>query len=123
MWLTCLRQKNDKSTDEKNFGNGRPLPEYSTINSIIYLCVSINSIYTWLNASEKKLRGVVVTIKRISKKSKKIPTEKPTPTLEDFKIKRQTILTDIGGEWYLNIMRNSKSTTNNPMLSNRNQEE
>ena len=83
-------------SQQKNFGNGRPLPEYSTINSIIYLCVSINSIYTWLNASEKKLRGVVVTIKRISKKSKKIPTEKPTPTLEDFKIKLQTILTDIG---------------------------
>ena len=51
------------------------------------------------------------------KNCKKIPTEKPTPALEYFKSKRQTLLTDIGGEWYLNSMSNTKPPTNNSHLS------
>ena len=50
-------------------------------------------------------------------------TEIPTPTLEDFKIKRQTLLTNIGGEKYLDTMRNPKSTMKKPMLINKQQEE
>ena len=46
-------------------------------------------------------------------------TEIPTPTLEYFKRKHQTLLNNIGGEWYLNNMCNTKTTTNNPRLINK----
>ena len=46
----------------------------------------------------------------------KNPTEvKKTP--EDFKIKRQTLLTDIGGTWYLNDMKNLKPPIKRPRLT------
>ena len=51
-----------------------------------------------------------------------IPTEKPTPTIEDFKSKCQTILTDMGDEWYLNNMHSTKPPTNKPRLSKKEQE-
>ena len=54
---------------------------------------------------------------------KRIPTEKSTPTLEHFKKKRQKLLTDIGGEWYLKHLRNTKPPINNPRLSKKDQEE
>ena len=38
----------------------------------------------------------------------KMPTENPTPTLEHFKIKGQTLLTDNGGKYYYNKIRNPK---------------
>ena len=47
-----------------------------------------------------------------------MPTTKATPTVEDFKNKRQIILTDIGGKWYVK-MRNTYSPTKNPWLSNK----
>ena len=37
-----------------------------------------------------------------------IPTEQPTPNIEDFKRKCQMILTNIGGECYPNNMHNTK---------------
>ena len=40
-----------------------------------------------------------------------ITTENPTPTLEYTRRKRQTYLTDIGGERYLNNMPNPKNPT------------
>ena len=46
-----------------------------------------------------------------------IPTEKRTATLEDFNRIHQTLLTDIGSEWYLNNMHNTKPHTNKPRLS------
>ena len=42
----------------------------------------------------------------------KIPLEQPTPNLEYFKRKCQTIFTDIGGGWYLNNILNNKPPTN-----------
>ena len=38
----------------------------------------------------------------------KMPTENPTPTLEHFKIKGQTLLTDNGCKYYYNKIRNPK---------------
>ena len=56
--LMCALHAYDKNnynlTDETNFGDERPLPEDSTINHIISLCVSINVIYTWLVALANK---------------------------------------------------------------------
>ena len=46
--LHAYDKKYYKSTDATSFGSGNPLPEYSTINYFIYLCVSINFIETWL---------------------------------------------------------------------------
>ena len=37
--------------------------------------------------------------------------------------KKLTLLTDIGGEWYLNNMHNSKPSTNKPILRKKHQEE
>ena len=42
------RLKNDKSTDAMSFRGKRPLPEISTLNYLISLCVGINFIDTWL---------------------------------------------------------------------------
>ena len=53
--LHAYNKYNDKSTGATDFGDGRPLPEDSTINSLIYLCVSINFIETWINALAKKI--------------------------------------------------------------------
>ena len=47
----------------------------------------------------------------------------PTPTLEYFKRKRQTLLTDIGGGYYLNKMNNPKLPKKNTRLSEKEQEE
>ena len=68
---------------------------------------------------EYYFRGVVVPIKRRRKKYFKNPTEIPTPTLEDFRRKCWTRLTDIGGEWYLNTTQNTKPPMDNPRLSNK----
>ena len=54
---------------------------------------------------------------------KQITTEIPKSTPEDFKKKCKTLLTDIGGEWYLNNMRNPKPHMNNMKLSNKQQQE
>ena len=54
---------------------------------------------------------------------KQIHTEIPKPTPEYFNGKLLNAFTDIGGEWYLNNMRNKKSPTNNPTLNNTQQEE
>ena len=52
-----------------------------------------------------------------------IPSEKPTPTIEDFKRKWQILLTDIGCECYLNSMCNPKPPTNKTRLHKKKQEE
>ena len=39
----------NKSTNATQFGGGRPQPKYSTINHLVYLCVSINFIEIWIN--------------------------------------------------------------------------
>ena len=48
--LHAYQKHNDKSTDATNFDSGRPLPDYSIINTLVYLCVSIKFIDTWINA-------------------------------------------------------------------------
>ena len=55
---------NDNSTDATNFGYGRPIPDYSTTIYLIYFCVSIKLIHTWIYVLAKKVCGVVVPIKR-----------------------------------------------------------
>ena len=54
---------------------------------------------------------------------KQIPTEIPTPTLEDFKRYCLTLLTYISGDWFNNNMRNPKSNTKNPGSSKKKQED
>ena len=61
--LHAYRKENDKSSDATNFGGGRPIPYNSTRISLVYLCVSINFIETWLNILDNVLHGVVVPIK------------------------------------------------------------
>ena len=51
---------------------------------------------------------------------KTIITEIPKPDPEYFNIKRLTILTDIGGEWYLKNMCNTKPSTNKSRFSKKN---
>ena len=62
-------------------------------------------------------------MKRILKNYFFNPTEKPTPTPEQFKRKYQTLLTDIGGEVCLNNMFNPKPLTKNSILSKKDQKE
>ena len=61
------------------------------------------------------LPRVVVLTNTIQRTLKK--TEKQTPTLEDFKRECKTLLTDIGGGWYLSIMCNSRPPTKKTRLS------
>ena len=51
-----------------------------------------------------------------------MPNLKPTTKPEYLKRKRQILLTDIGGEWYVNKMRNPKPTTKNPRPDKKEQE-
>ena len=102
------KDKKGNSTDAKNFGGGRPLTEYSTIIPLIYICVSINFIENLI-----QLCQIIILYGVYSKRKRKeffiqICTKQPTPTLEESKRKRQNLLTDIGGEWYLNNMRYHK---------------
>ena len=48
--LHSYEKIDDKSTDSAISGSGRPLPEYYTIDSIVYLCVSLNFIVIWLKS-------------------------------------------------------------------------
>ena len=98
IWILHVYNKqNDKSNYKRNFGGEIPLPAVSTINPPIFLCVSINFIYTWVNDLAKILCGVFLSIKIRWDKSLKKSTEKPTPILEYIKRKCQILLTDIGG--------------------------
>ena len=47
--LHAHEKQNDRSTDATKFGGGIPLPEDSTIKPLVYICVSINFMETWLN--------------------------------------------------------------------------
>ena len=51
---------------------------------------------------------------------KQVPTEISMSTYECFKKKSQKLLTDIGGQWYPNNMRNPKHSTKNPNLNIKN---
>ena len=62
------------------------------------------------------LSRVVEPIKRRRKNHLNIPTEIPTPTIEYFKRKGQTILTDIGCEWHLNNIHYPKPLTKKSRL-------
>ena len=57
------------------------------------------------------------------KNLKNITTEIPTSAIEYFKRKYWTILTDIGGEWYLNTMGNTKLLMEKSTISTKEQEE
>ena len=50
------------------------------------------------------------------KELNKIHTKKPTLTHEDFKRKRHTLLSSIGGEWYVDQISNPKAPKNKPWL-------
>ena len=52
--LHAYEKQNDKSTYAKKCIGGRYLPEYSTINLHVSLCVIVNFIDTWLNTLEEK---------------------------------------------------------------------
>ena len=89
------------------------------MNTIFSLCVSINFIDTWPNSVAKIfVWRCCVYQENMKEQSNQIPTENPTPNLEYFKRKYQTLLTDIGGEWYLNNMHDPKPPTKKPRLSN-----
>ena len=47
--LHAYNKENDKSTYATDFGVRIPLPDDSKRVSLVYLCVSINFIYTWIN--------------------------------------------------------------------------
>ena len=49
MWLACLQQRSGNSNDATKFGGGRPIPDYSNTTSLVYICVGVNFIDTWLN--------------------------------------------------------------------------
>ena len=51
-----------------------------------------------------------------------IPTEIPKLTLECFRRKCLTLLTDFGDDWFINNMCNSKPPMNKPMLSKKKQQ-
>ena len=53
---------------------------------------------------------------------KQISTEITEPNPEYFKKKRQIILTDIRGEWYIRKVCNNKTLTKNTQLINKEQE-
>ena len=89
---------------------------YSTINYLIYIYVSINFIDTWFNALSNNFVWHCYAYQEKMKNIFINPTEIPTPTLEDFKRKWQTLLTGVGGEWYLDIMRKYKTPMNKPRL-------
>ena len=75
--MCCLHadDKNiDKSTDVTIFGSGRPLPEYSKINPLISLCVSINFIDTRLNALAKNFARRCCAYQEKAKEILKIST-------------------------------------------------
>ena len=91
--------KNDKLNDATESDDGRPLPEYSTINMLVSLCVGINFIETWLNTLENIFCDIAVPIKIIRKNAlNKFLLKIPTPIFEYFKRKHQKLSTDIGGE-------------------------
>ena len=100
-WLQTYGKQNDKSNDEIIFGGGIPLPEYSILGYLVFLCVILNFINTWLKALESNFAWCCCEYQDNIKRNFKIPTEKLTPTLKDFKGKCQKLLTDIGGEWYV----------------------
>ena len=109
---------------QQNFGGGRPLPEDYTINSFVYICVSINFIDTWTNLLANNFAWCCCTYQEnMEEILKNIPSEISTPTLEDFKKKCQTILTDLGGDLYLNTMRNPNTPTKKTRLSKKHQQE
>ena len=54
---------------------------------------------------------------KTKEKFQNIPEEVKEPTTEDFKIKHQTLLTDIGGEWFIDIPNNPKPTIKKPRLT------
>ena len=96
--FNAYNKENDKSTDATNFDGGIPIPDNSTTISIVYLCVSIKSIYTWLNVLENYFtwRGCAYQYK-MKEIFKQIPTKIRKPTPEYFKKKCQAFLTYIGG--------------------------
>ena len=96
--LHAYDNKNDKSTDATNFGGGIPIPDDSTKISL----VSIFSVINFISFSECPLAKIFTWSccayqENIKEIFKQISTEIPKPTPEDFKKKRQTLLTDIGG--------------------------
>ena len=67
------------------------------------------------------MHGVGWSIKIRWKKYVKKSTEVKNP--EDYKRKRQTLLTCIGGTWYPNDVNNPKPPTNIPRLTKRDKKE
>ena len=120
--LYYYNNNNNKSTDATKFGYVITLPEDQKTNPFIYIYVIINLIYICINALEKKIAWIYCAYQENMKKIfKQFPTGISTPTIEYFKIKRQTILTDIGGEQHLNNIRNPKPPTKKIGLNNKEQ--
>ena len=78
MWfLHAYDKQNGKSTDAIKLGGRIPIPEDSTINNIVTLCVSINFIDTWLNIlAETILWRCCEYQDKIKELFKQNPTEK-----------------------------------------------
>ena len=47
--LYAFDKREYKSTGLTDFHSGRPLPEYSNVNPLVSLCVTINYFDTWIN--------------------------------------------------------------------------
>ena len=61
------------------------LPEDSTFDYLVYLCVSLNFIDIWFNYLENNFAWIFCAYQDNIEELFKIPAEKPTLTLEDFK--------------------------------------
>ena len=53
--LHAYDKRKYKSTGATYFHGGRLLSEYSSVNPIIYICVTINFIETWINTLDKNI--------------------------------------------------------------------
>ena len=84
--LHASNNGNDKLTDATNVFGGRPIPDDPTTFSLVFLCVGINFIYTWLNVfANNSAYGYCVYQEKMKEIFKQILTQIPKPTPEYFK--------------------------------------
>ena len=111
--LHAYKTRKYKSTVATDFHDCWPLPEDSSVNPLVYLCVAKTFIDTWINTlGENIAQRCLVYKDKITETFQKYPTEVKKPSSKYFRIKRQGQLTDIGGTWFLNYMNNPKPPIN-----------
>ena len=120
--MYAYNQRKENSTGATYFNGGRPLPNTSNLISLIYICDNINFIDAWINTFERNIawRCLAYQDKNIPPhKKKQITKDVKNPTPEYFKRKHQTWFIEIGGEWFMNQMKNSKPPIRIPRLTER----